>query len=61
MCRDGNRLFEIDFASAMPDIAQDRRSFAHDRKTSEGVDAKDIRREQGNALVVAVKSFAMVR
>ena len=35
-------------------------SSAHDRKTSEGVDAKDIGREQGDVLVVAAKSFTMV-
>ena len=60
VCHDGDRLFEIDFASAAPDIAQDRCLFARDCKTSEGMDAKKIRWEQGNVLVVTAKSFAMV-
>ena len=36
-------------------------SSACDRKTSEGMNAKDIGREQGDVLVVAAKSFAVVR
>ena len=61
MCCDGDRLFKIDFTNAAPDVAQDRCLFACDRKTSKGVDAKDIRQEQGDVLVVAAKSLAVVR
>ena len=61
MHRDGDWPFEIDFASAAPDIAQDQCFFTCNRKTSEGMDTKDIRQEQGDVLVIAAKSFAMVR
>ena len=59
--RNGDWLFEIDFVSAAPDVAQDRCLFACGCKTSKGVDAKDIGWEKGDVLIVAAKSFAVVR